>query len=230
MNSRLVNWLFGLVALGAIGAAVYFAMNNQSSLVPDPAASSLPKTATSTSPLSSSKPISSASPSALPASSNKSLATANATLSLPGQIATVPSGGSLVTVAAQNDVTIDQLAKVNNLTDANKVFAGQSIIIPDDVSANAYTLLFTLNDARLAKEKAKLASGGTSIYSDVVIGAIADTKGLFDIVADTPFSTTMSADQKSATLSTSSSNWAITIGSEKQADNLWIVKRLVAKK
>lgn len=229
MNPKLISAIFGLIATGAIGVAIYFSVNGSYKTGDDIAThatftpSASPVTASPT-PLVTPSPLASMTPSASP---RNFLATQG--LAVANLIEVIPAGGSLISVATLHNVTVDGLAKVNNLSNPNQVFAGQAIIVPDDVTATDYTILFTLNEARLAKEKAKKAAGTGSIYEDPVTATLADIRSLFGLGADTPFSSNQTENGAQTTLTTSNDTWFVSVGLEKQSDEFWVVKRIIAK-
>ncbi len=226
MNPRLVNSLFGLIALSGIGIAIYSWMSTKPEVTTTSTPTPLVSPTQSATPKATLAP--SSSPTPLP-SSTPSLLSEFQGLSVPNRSETLKAGGSLASIATTYDVTVDQLKKVNNLQNPDQVYAGQSITIPDAVTQTDYTILFTTNEARKLKELTKIGKGVKSIYQDPVTATITDCKNLFGIGADTPFSTTLGESGTSATLSTSTDSWYISIGLEKSSDSLWTIKRIIAK-
>ncbi len=237
MHPRTTNWLFGLIALAAIGFAVVSYMGQSATPVttitsalpsPTPTDTSLtspaPTTTTTGSPVATTSPI--ASPTPAP---NRTFSASQA-LAQPNEVEAITEGGSLFSVAQAHGIKVSELAKFNNITDVNKVYVGQKIIIPDDATESGYTLLFVVNTARLTKEKQKITSGGTSLYTDAVSSAQADLKGIYGLGADTPWSKTPDpADEKVVTLNTSGNGSTITATVTQNEDGIWIVKKVSIK-
>lgn len=225
MNPRLVNALFGLTTLTAIGAAVYFGVSGTNRTGQETAAGP------SLTPLSAPTPILVASPTVSPvASPTPSPSSASATdhLSLPNTVVTLTPGQTLFTVADSHQVTLNQLIKVNAIANPDQVVAGQKIVVPDSVTNSDYTILFAVNSVRLAREKQKISAGTNSIYQNSVSAAIADLSGLFSLVSDTPWSATAPTDT-TTTLTTSDDTWIVSVVAQKDADGLWTMSRLTAK-
>lgn len=232
MESRTLSWIFGLVALAAIAFAVFTYANKSatptnviSSIAPTASEQLLSEEITPT-PLASLKP--STSPSASPVVTSSRVFKASQSLSLPSEIATIESGGSLSGIAEDHGLRMSQVATVNSITDPNTVYAGQTIIIPDDVTDNVYTILFVTNTLRFEKEKQKLQAGSSSLYSDAISAARIDTKGIFGLTADTPYSQS-DATETAVTLSTSDDKRIVTVSMQKDTSGLWLTKKLVVK-
>lgn len=226
MNPRTINSLFALLALAGVGVGVYSWMSTQPVNTP----SSI-STHTTTPPTPSNTPTPTISPLATtsPVNQNRMQFSEIQNLSIANRTETLELGGNLVSIATKYGVTISQLAKVNHLVNPDKLFAGQTIIVPDGVTETDYTVLYTLNENRLTSEKKRVASGSKSIYQDPITATLADTKSLFGIAADSPFSTNASESGTSVTLTTSNDSWFISVGLEKLTDGFWIIKRVIAK-
>lgn len=231
MDSRAVNWFFGLLTLGAIGFAAYIYLAKADTAQPI-VTSSIAPIAASPSSATSASPKPSMSPSALPSSSPSPATTrtftATQALSQPNETTTIESGGSLYSIAAEHNITVKLLSSLNGISNPDSVFAGQKIIIPDDVSAGGATLLFVTNTKRLEKEQAKVTAGSTSLYSSAITAAQADTKGIAGITSDTPFSQSTSSETASS-LTTTNDIGTITLSMEKDSSGLWIIKKLTLK-
>ena len=226
MNPRIINAIFGLITIGAVAVAITV-WTTSSSL---PESKPTPSTSPSTSSIvSTPTPSPIVSPSATPSASPKQYSPTQG-LAVANMIEVIEPGGSLVNVATKYSLTIDNLVKVNSIADQDKVFAGQTLVIPDSVTTTDYTVLYTLNESKLTVEKSKLTQGVKSIYSDPVTATYADAKNVFGINSDTPFSTTLNENGSAATLQSSTPSWIISVSLEKQADGLWVMKRLIAKK
>lgn len=222
MTTKIITTLLACIAVGATAFAIYLYIsqadtNKNSSATPSP-------TPTPTSTVDSSvKP----SPSATPETLQEALGE-NQPLSLPNDRQKIAEGGSLSTLAQSKNMTVARLAKLNGIADPNKVFIGQSVILPDDVSGDTMIILFVTNTNRSAKESARIAAGLTSLYSDPVTAAQADAKGLYGLAADTPYSKGNEA-ATSVTLSTTDAEKVVSIQMEKLPTNLWVVKRVTIK-
>lgn len=224
MNPRLINSLFGLIALAGVGIGVYSWVSTQSS-PPTTNPTATPSANQSISP----KPTI-APPTSTPTSSPSTVQYSETqNLSIPNRTETLGAGGNLVSIASKYGVTIAQLTKVNNLPNPDKLLAGQTIVVPDAVTSSDYTVLYTLNENRLASERKRVSNGSKSIYNDPITATLADTKSLFGIAADAPFSTNTSDSANSITLTTTNDTWFISVGLEKSADGFWAIKRLIAK-
>lgn len=234
MDPRTANWIFGLITLAALGFSGYLYVNTSNSQLPQPTVSVVPSTSSTlaTSATPSPKPTAtlettaSPSPSASPTSARKFSSSQG--LSVPNEVETITSGSSLSTIANDHDLTSTELAKLNGISDPNTVYAGQTLTIPDDVDSGTYTILYILNTTRLAKEKGKIDAGATSLYSDPITAAQTDTKGIFGLKTDAPFSKS-NETEKSVTLSTTVEDLIFTATVEKHESGLWIVKKLVVK-
>lgn len=216
-----------LITVGAIAFAAFAYFNRPGtaplpSAIPTSTATNSLTTDISTTPSPSTSPTISASPEA-----TRTL-TAKQPLTVPNEVATIELGSSLFAVASSNGLRISDLTTINNISNPDSVQAGQTIIVPDDVSGDTYTILFVLNKARLEKEEQKVKAGGTSLYSDPVGAAQIDTKGIYGLAADSPFSKS-NETEKSVTLSTSNDTRLATVTMEKTESGLWLVKKLVLK-
>jgi LysM repeat protein len=231
MDSRAVNWFFGLLTLGAIGFAAYIYLEKADTAQPS-VTSSIAPVGTTSSPSSSLSPKASVSPTVSPSTSPSPATTraftATQPLSQPNETATIESGGSLYSIAAEQNITVKLLSSINGISNPDSVFAGQKIIIPDDVGSGSATILYVLNPKRLEREQAKIASGSTSLYSSAITAAQSDAKGIAGIANDTPFSQTLSGET-AATLTTTNDIGTITLGMEKDASGLWLLKKLTLK-
>ncbi len=215
-----------LITLGALGFAA-FSYFNRPGTTPLPSASPIAlTTSTPSSALESPVPSTSPTTSATPAPTRT--LTAKQPLSVPNEVATIELGSSLFAVASSNGLRVSDLTTINGITNADTVQAGQTLIIPDDVSGDTYTILFVLNKTRLTKEEQKVKDGGTSLYGDAIGAAQIDTKGIYGLSADTPFSKS-NETEKSVTLSTSDDTRIATVTMEKTDTGLWYVKKLVIK-
>ncbi|HEY1074104.1 MAG TPA: LysM domain-containing protein [Patescibacteria group bacterium] len=228
MDPRTANWIFGVITVGALAFAGITYVNKSNSQLPQPTisvvptGSSSPQTSATMSPKATATPV----PSASPANSRKF--TTSQGLSLPNEVETIGTGGSLSTIAGEHNMTATELAQLNGIADANTIYAGQTIIIPDDIDTGTYTILYILNTTRLTKEKSKIESGASSLYSESVTAAQTDLKGIFSLKADSPFSKS-NETEKNVTLSTTSEDKIFTATMEKHESGLWIVKKLVVK-
>ncbi len=236
MHPRTTNWLFGLIAVAALGFATvaYLGQSSESSpqviissASPSPGA---PSASPTFSPTPTTSPKASSSPSPSPTAASDRKFSASQALAQPNEVELISEGGSLFNIAQEHSIKVSELAKFNAITDVNKVFVGQKIIVPDDTTDTSYTLLFVLNTARLTKEKQKITSGGTSLYTDPVGAAQTDLKDIYGLRADTPWSKTVDPnDAKTVSLSTSDSASIITATVTQNEDSLWIIKKLVIK-
>lgn len=221
MTTRIITILLATIAVGATAFAVYLYISQTDSgnktSSPTPSPSSTPTEETT------SKPTPTASPETLREALGE-----NQPLSLPNDRQKIPEGGSLSTLAESKGMTVSRLAKLNGIADANKVFAGQSVVLPDDVSGDTLIVLFVTNTSRDAKEASRITSGLTSLYSDPITAAQTDAKGLYGLAADTPYSKG-SETATSVTLSTTDAEKVVSIQMEKLPTNLWIVKRVSIK-
>lgn len=226
MNPRIINSLFGLIALAGIGIGVYSWMSTQSS---NPRSSRTPSPTITLSPLSTPITLSTPlTPTPLPSITPKPF-NESQNLSLPNRVETVGIGGNLVSIASKYGVTISQLTKINNLANPDKLLAGQTIIIPDSVTDTDYTILYTLNENRLTSEKKRIITGTKSIYQDPITATLADANSLFGIASDAPFSTNSNELGTAVTLTTTNDTWFIAVGLEKLTDGFWTIKRIIAK-
>ncbi len=225
MGSKVTISALGLVTIGAIAFAsfIYLRQSGTSNPEASPTPTSLVSATNSSTPSSNTSPSPSTSPSA-----TTQVFSANQALTLPNQIDTIAEGGSLFETASNHSINVATLAKLNTITNPDSVLAGQTIIIPDDVTDNISTILFVVNTKRLDKEEQKTKSGLSSLYSDAISAARVDTKGIVGLGADTPYSKS-TEDEKSMTLSTSDDEKIITVTLEKTATNLWEVKKMVIK-
>lgn len=231
MDSRAVNWFFGLLTLGAIGFAAYIYLAKADTAQPTVTSSIAPSTISpslseSALPKVSASPI--ASPSTSPSSTTTRTFTATQALSQPNETATIESGGSLYSIAAEHNITVKLVSSINGISNPDSVFAGQKIIIPDDVGSGSATILFVTNGKRLEKEQAKIAAGSTSLYSAPITAAQSDAKGIAGITSDTPFSQSASGES-ATTLSTTNDIGTVTLSMEKDSSGLWLIKKLTLK-
>lgn len=229
MDPRSLNMIFGLITIAAIGFGIFAYVNSEDETTES--ATPPPAVVVSSAPTANSSPLTSTSPSppttVTPAPSSRTF-NASQSLSVPNETVTLEAGQSLFSIAQENGVKVADLAKLNNISDVNTVYEGQTILIPDDASTQSFTILFVTNTARLAKEKKKLETGSTSIYNEAIAAARADTKGIYGIADDAPFSKSNESETK-VTLSSSDSEKLITIDMEKDSSGLWLTKKLVIK-
>lgn len=228
MDHRLANWIMLFVTLGAVGFAAVVYLNQQSSAHPVVTASVAPSTLPSATTSATPTPQASASPTptATPtATSSRTFSTKDG-VSVPNEIETIKSGGSLFTIAQERELSVNALAKLNGITDPNTVYAGQTVIVPDDITDNSYTILFVTNANRIDREKKKIESGGSTIYTDPVSAAQADTRGIYGLDANVPYSKSNETDT-SVTLASSDTDKIVTLTMEKHASGLWTIKKMV---
>lgn len=214
MTSRIVITLLILALLSAIGFAAWIYITKQS-LVSTPNASPTPTVS----------PLPTASPSpGLPAKTyldTQPLAIANQTTSLT-------PGSGLLTIAATYKVSLTTLLRVNGITNPDLVAANQTLVIPDQVDGTNYTILYVTNTAREQKESQKIQAGNRSVYSDPLVAAQTDAKGIAGIGLDTPFSQSPSGDQE-VVLTTTNSDRLITIKLKKLESGIWAINQLSIK-
>jgi LysM repeat protein len=149
-------------------------------------------------------------------------------LSLANQTATVSQGSSLFSIAQSNSISVTALAKLNSIDNPDTVKAGQTVVLPDDLTTDTYTVLFVTNPQRLDKEKKTVSTGGTSLYTDPITAAQTDVKGIYKLAADTPYSKSQESDT-AVTLTTSDADKLVTVTMAKDASGLWLVKKLAIK-
>lgn len=222
MNNRITQLILVLVTCGAVAFAAYSFITNQPAATPSPT----PTPATTATP--SATPAPDTSPILSPSIDPARVFTDKQGLSLPNTLATLAQGSSLFDLAQKHDMSIEAISKLNSIDNPNSVFAGQSLIIPDDLTTDTYTVLFVLNPKRLEKEKKSIANGGSSLYSDAVTAAQTDLKGIYKLAADTPYSKSQETDAK-VVLTTSDADKVITVTLEKDASTLWVVKKVTIK-
>lgn len=222
MDSRLLNWLFGLIAIIGVSAAVYFGISETGA--PQVAVTATPTIEPSAAVTASPTPA----PSTSPTSTTTRTFTEAQALSLPNLVESIKEGGSLIAIAEQYTLNLNHLAWINNITDPNVVYAGQNIIVPDDATKPVYTILFVLNEKRLAREKAKVEGGTQSLYQDPVTAFLSDSKGIYGITGETPLSKS-NETATAVTLATTDDSRSLTAQMEKDASGLWLTKRLTIK-
>lgn len=221
MSSRTLSGIFALMAICATAVAYgLYVQIEEPGLSPSPTPT--PSLVLSPTPTPSLIPTLIPSTKTTELSESQNLAVANTRVILK-------SGDSLAKIAGQHSISSVDLLRVNSLANADKVFAGQTLIVPDSVKNNEYTILYTYNQNRSSKELKKHQSGTKSVYNDPVTATIADSGGLFGIGVDTPFSTQQSSATKQATLSTRSDTWFISVGLEQDSNNFWTITRILAK-
>lgn len=227
MDSRIGMAILSLITIGALSFAAFTYFNRPgttppvavvASPTPKPTLSAIETTDPSASPT--------ASASATPAPT-RSFSPSQA-LSMPSEVETLELGSSVFAIATKHSISMESLAKLNGISDINSVQAGKTLIIPDDVNGDSYTILFVLNKNRQSREEQKVKDGGSSLYTDPITAAQTDTKGIYGLGADTPFSKSNETDT-AMTLSTSDENRIITISIEKLPTGLWASKKMVIK-
>ncbi len=218
--NKLLQIILILVACGAVAFAIYSFMTNQ----PTPDTSPTPTASASVSP----SPIADASPVPTPSTDPARTFTDKQGLSVPNTVAVLAQGSSLFTLSQQYDMSAEAIAKLNSIDNSNSVFAGQSLIIPDDLTTDTYTVLFVNNPKRLEKEKKAIAAGSSSLYSDSITAAQTDVKGIYKLSADTPYSKAQETETK-ATLTTSDADKVVTVTLEKDTNGFWLVRKVTIK-
>ncbi len=231
MNQRVIGTLLALITLGALGFAAFIYFNNSGTTTTQIIVTPTPQPSALSSDLASPLVSTSPNPSATP-TPNRSLS-ASQPLTVPSEVTTLPEGGSLFQVATDHSITVADITKINGISNADNVVAGQTLILPDDVNDTTYTFLFIVNKNRQTKEEQKLKDGGTSLYSDPISAAQTDTKGIFGLKADTPYSKTSQPKagepETTVTLSTSDDEKIITLNLEKTDTGLWLLKKMAVK-
>ncbi len=234
MNSRVTNLIFGVITVAALGFAAYIYVNQSDKANPIVTASLAPSTAVSASPTLKASPLATVTPLSSPSINPSASPTTSRIfkdiqpLSLPGEVETIATGGSLFAIAQAHSIATSELAKLNGITDVDKVYAGQVIIIPDSADNFTYTFLFVTNPNRLTKEKQKLAAGGSSLYSDSITAAQTDTKGIYGLTSDTAF-TKLNEKDTAVTLTATLDTGTVTLSMEKNEANLWLTKKMIIK-
>lgn len=222
MNNRFVQIILVLVTCGAVAFAIYSFMTNQpaqttSSPTPSPSSSTTPTPVVDESPI--------PSPSVDPAR----VFTDKQGLSVANTVDTLTQGSSLFSIAQKHDMSVEALSKLNSIDNANSVFAGQTLVIPDDLTTDTYTVLFVTNTKRMEKETKAVAAGGSSLYSDPVTAAQTDVKGIYKLSADTPYSKSSETATR-AIVTTSDTDKAVTVTLDKDTtSNLWLVRKVTIK-
>ncbi len=222
-----------LTTVGAVAFAAYLYVNklNATSISPSTATPGPEITPTITKTANASPLSSATEPSPSPSLTPKTVArnfSASQSLSQPNEVQTIGEGGSLFAVASDYRIKVSELAKLNGIANPDIVTVGQTVIVPDDVNSDQYLLLYVLNVSRLEKEKQKVADGGSSLYSDPITAAQTDTKGLYGLTADIPYSKSNETDL-SVTLGSSDNDKIVTINMEKHESGFWLVKKVTIK-
>ena len=190
--SKTIAWIMSLIAIGAVTFAAYLLLSKSDTV--STSATPTPKVSNTPTPTPTGSPMPTASPSATPSMTRTF--SASQPLAVPNEVETLGAGMALSTIATNHGLTVTQLAALNGITDPNKVFEGQTLIIPDDATADNFTILFTLNKQRLAKEQQKIQAGTSSLYADPITAAQTDLRGIYGLAADTPYSTARSEERR----------------------------------
>lgn len=96
--------------------------------------------------------------------------------SSPTDTYTIQKGDSLLAIATENGLTASELSAANGITDANKIQAGQVVIIP-----KAGVISYTVDETRVANLEKAIANGKYAFRLDPVETAKADTNPAFSL-------------------------------------------------
>jgi len=89
---------------------------------------------------------------------------------------TVASGDNLTKIAAQNNTTVADLAKLNNITDVNKINVGQKInLTPPATTGSTITGANTKNTQGISVTQPQVSTGAVTLQSDIISKGQADT-------------------------------------------------------
>ena len=149
--------------------------------------------------------------------------------SVPEVTYTVQKNDTLFSVASSLEVSADEIALANNLTDVNVIKFDQVLVIPKvDKTAKVAEITFLPNDKGIKNVTSKIGAGQDTVHKDPLKTAQVDHGGLYGLGAQDSY-TLGKNDDKTADIDVKHADDTFLITVKKHEQGIWIVLKITRK-